>query len=236
TTFHVIYPPPLVDLQASPSAVNAGASTSMIATILGASTSIAPTGSISFYEANTGNLTGPVTYKTVTDPNTGNLNLQGTLSVSPAFTDGYFANYSGDSNYPPSGSAAATIVPVNGSDFAFTAKQNSYTVVAGGTAFYPLFVGFQSNTGPVSFGANACSGLPAEATCSIGPDPTSSTGFVNLQIATTGPHGVPGARASGYRSQLLWAVSTLPFAAILLIGYRRSGIKRFPRLLLTLIM
>ncbi|HKR85651.1 MAG TPA: fibronectin type III domain-containing protein, partial [Terriglobales bacterium] len=43
-------------------------------------------------------------------------------------------------------------------------------------------------------------------------------------------------KASGYRSQLFWgANSALPFAAILLIGYRRRGKKRLPlRLLLTL--
>src|SRR5439155_22642182 len=93
TTFHVIYPSPTINLQAYPSAVNVGGSTVMTATVLGGSTTIAPTGSISFFEANTGNLSGLVSYTTVTDTNTGNLDLQGTLKLNPAFTDGYFANY-----------------------------------------------------------------------------------------------------------------------------------------------
>jgi hypothetical protein len=237
-TPYVQCPTPSVTLQPSVSSVNAGSSVALIATAVGCSKTIAPTGTNSFFEPIIGlsPLPGTISYATITDPNTGNLALKGTLTIKPSFTAGYFANYNGDINYPPGSNCCATFVTVNGNDFTLSAQQSSASVLAGFTAFYQLIVGVQSNTAPVSFGANACSGLPAEATCSFGPDPISSTGYVNLQISTTGPHGIPGARGSGNRSQLFWAASTLPFAAILLIGYRRTGMKHLPRLFLTLIV
>lgn len=240
TTFYVKYDPPTVNLQASPNPVNAGSSASLTAMVLGLSKTIAPKGTVSFFEPILGSaaLPGTVTYATVTDPNTGNLDLKGTLGVQPAFTAGYFANYSGDANYPAAGNSSATFVTVNGNDFALSAQQSSASTSQGISAFYQLIVGMQSNTAPVSFGGNGCSGLPAEATCSFSPDPNSSTGFVTLRISTTSPHSIPGAKPSGYRSELFWAAgSMLPFAAILLIGYRRSGTKSLPmRLLLTITM
>jgi hypothetical protein len=234
----VMFGIPTVNLQSSPNPVNFGSTTILKAIVLGSSPTIAPTGTISFFEPIIGlaPLPGTVSYATVTDPNTGNLDLQGTLAMKPTFTAGYFANYNGDTNYPPADVCCATQITVNGNDFVLSAQQSSATASAGFPAFYQLMAGLQSNTGPVSFGANACSGLPAETTCTISPDPTSSTGFVNLRISTTGPHGVPSAKASGYRSQLFWAAnSALPLAAILLVGYRRRGRKQLPlRLLLTL--
>ena len=240
TAFNVTFLIPTVNLQVSPSTVNAGSATTLIATVLGQSPTIAPTGTFSFFQPIFGaaTLPGAVSYTTITDPNTGNLDLQGRLTVHPNFTTVYGVNYSGDADYPTAGTCCATSVTVNGNDFVLSAQQSSQTVSAGFSAFYPVIVGLQSNTSPVSFGANACSGLPAETTCSISPDPTANTTIVNLVISTTAPHSVPGAKASGYRSQLFWvAGSMLPFAAILLIGYRRSGSKRPPwRLLFTLLL
>lgn len=217
-TFFVQFATPFVDLQASPNVVNAGSSTSLLATVAGASPTIAPTGTISFFGTNSGNLPGTVTYKTVKDPNTGNLDLQGTLKITPAFTDGYSGSYTGDSNYPPDGACCTVVVTVNGNDFVFSAKQSSASVSPGGSASYPLLVGFQSNTAPVSF---TCSGLPSEASCNISPNPDASTISVNLGISTTAPNSAT--KTSIHSSQFLWFSSTLPFAAILFIGYKRNG-------------
>ncbi|MBV9182212.1 MAG: fibronectin type III domain-containing protein [Acidobacteria bacterium] len=211
----------------------------MTATVLGGSRTIAPTGTVSFFEPliSLAPLPGTISYTTVTDPNTGNLDLQGILIIKPSFTAGYSANYNGDANYPTASTCCATFVTVNGNDFALSAQQSSATVSAGFSTFYHLIVGLQSNTSPVSFGANACSGLPAETTCNISPDPTSITGLANIQISTTAPHGIPNAKGSSDRSQLFWAGSMLPFAAILLIGYRGIGTKHsLSRLLLTLLL
>ena len=240
TTLNVRFGVPTVNLQSSPNPVNLGSTTALTATVLGGSPTIAPTGTVSFFEPILGlaALPGTVTYATVTDPSTGNLDLQANLSINPSFTAGYLANYNGDTNYPAGSTCCAAFVTVNGNDFVLSAQQSSASTSQGFSAFYHLIVGMQSNTAPVSFGANACSGLPAETTCSFSPDPNSSTEFVTLQISTTGPHSVPGVKSSGYNSELFWVAGpTLPFAAILLIGYRRGGNKRLPmRLLLTITM
>jgi hypothetical protein len=239
TTINVRFGIPTVNLQSSPNPVNVGASTNLVATVLGGSPTIAPTGTISFFEPLLGlsPLPGTVSYKTVTDPSTGNLDLRGTLTIQPGFTAGYFANYNGDNNYPQGSTCCAAFVTVNGNDFVLSAQQNSATVFAGSSAFYQMVVGLQSNTTPVSFGTNACSGLPAETTCSIAPDPTSNTTIANVRISTTGPHSIPRAKLSSYRLHLFWAGSMLPFAAILLIGCRRSRTKRLSlRLLPTLVL
>ena len=231
TTVHVQFLTPPVNLQSSPNPVNSGSSAKLVATVLGGSATIAPTGVVSFYEANAGSLSGTVSYATVTDPNTGNLDMQGTLAITPGFTDGYFANYSGDTNYQSSSTPSAAIVTVNGNDFVLKTTQTSASVSPGGAAFYQLLVGFQSNTAPVSF---ACSGLPSESTCNASPNPISSIGTVYLQISTTAPNRASTTKASSHSSRYLWLSSMLPFAAILLIGYRRNGTNRsLSRLLLT---
>ena len=225
STQYVQCPVPAVTIQPSLSSVNVGSTVALIATVVGCSKTIAPTGTITFFEPILGlaPLPGTVSYTTITDPGTGNLALQGMLTTKPGFTAGYFANYNGDINYPAGSTCCAALVTVNGNDFTLSAQPSSVTVQAGFSALYQLVVGLQSNTGSVSFGANACSGLPPEASCNFVPDPTSNTTIANLQISTTGPHSIPNARPSNYRSQLFWVGTTLPFAAILLIGYRRSG-------------
>ena len=200
-TLFAQFPPPAVILQASPNPVNAGSSTNLVATVLGASPTIAPTGTMGFNEITAYNSLGPVSYSTVTDPNTGNLDLQGTVTITPGFTDSYIADYSGDFNYQPSGFTSPTIVTVNGNDFLLTAPGSTVTVLPGNPGQFQLFVGFQSSTAPISF---TCAGLPAETTCSASPNPASSTGNVYVQISTIAPHFRPGTKAS-YRSQLFWA-------------------------------
>lgn len=223
TTLFVGFATPTVNLQSSSNAVNAGSSVTLVATVVGGSPSIAPTGTISISGANAGTLSGAVSYATVKDAKTGNLDLQGTLTITPGFTDGYFANYSGDSNYPVAGVCCATIVTVNGNDFVFSAKQSSATVNPGSSTSYPLLVGFQSNTAPVSF---SCSGLPSEASCSISPNPDSSTISMNLGILTTASNSVLPVKGSSANLRYLWLSSMLPIAAILLIGCRRTGPSR----------
>jgi Bacterial Ig-like domain (group 3) len=231
TTFFVQFDPPTVNLQASPNPVNAGSSTSLTATVLGFSKTIAPTRTISFYESNAGNLSGTVSYATITDPATGNLDLKGALPITPGFTDGYFANYSGDANYPASNTCCATIVTVNGNDFVFTAQQSSASVTRGGSVSYPLLVGFQSNTAPVSF---TCSGLPSEAMCNASPNPDSSTITVYLTISTIAPHYASAGKTLSRNMRYLWPVSLMPLSAFVLITYpRRRNWRPILRILLT---
>lgn len=230
---YVKFPAPTMTVQANPNPVNAGSSTKLVATVLGASKTIAPTGTISFSGSSSGALSGTVSYVTVTDPSTGNLDLQGTLTITPAFTDTYSASYGGDTNYLAA-YYFGTVVTVNGNDFVFTANQNSATVSSGFSASYQLFIGMQSSTAPVSF---ACSGLPNEATCNFLPNPIPYSGVVYVSISTTAPTRAAATRASIHTSPHLWWSSMFPFAAILLIGYRRGGTKRsLSRLLLSFLL
>ena len=230
-TLFVQFAPPTINLQGSPNPVNAGSSTKLVATVLGGSPTIAPTGTIGFAETTTGGLQGIASYSTVTDPNTGNLDLQGTLTITPRFTDGYIASYSGDANYQPTWFTNPTIVTVNGNDFVLTAPGNGAYVYPGGSGQFQLFVGVQSNTIPVSF---TCSGLPSESACTASPNPMSSLGNVSLQISTTASNRSSVVKSSARNSPYSWLGSVLPFAAILLIGYRRGATKRpLARLLLT---
>jgi hypothetical protein len=222
-TFFVGFATPTMNLQSSPNPVNAGSSTTLIATVGGESPTIAPTGTISFYGGYAGTPPGTVLYSTGKNPSTGNLDLQGTLAITPGFTAIYSANYSGDVNYPSAQVCCSAVVTVNGSDFVFTAPQNSATVGAGYAGYYQLFLGFQSSTGPVSL---TCSGLPSESTCNVSPNPVSSTGPVYLQISTTAPNGASRTTSSAHNSPYVWLSSLLPFTAILFIRYRRGGTKR----------
>jgi hypothetical protein len=229
TTQHVFCPTPTLTLQPSQGSVNPGSSVALIVTVVGCSKTIAPTGTILFYEAIGGltALPGAVSYATVTDPNTGNLALQGTLTVRANFTVGYNAAYNGDANYPSAGNCCVTVVTVNGNDFTLSAQQSSVSVSPGSLVGDQLVVGLQSGTSPVSFGSNPCSGLPPESSCSVSPDPTSNTGLVTLAITTTGSNRALGSKPSARNSRYPWLGSTLPFVAILLLaGYRRRGSRR----------
>jgi Fibronectin type III domain len=143
----------------------------------------------------------------------------------------------GDVNYPSSQGITNQSLPVNGNGFTLVALQNTATIVPGSGAIYSLFVGVQSNTAPVSFGPNACAGLPAETTCTVSFDPVAFTGTVNLQISTTASNRALTGKPSAQNLRYLWLSSTLPFVAILIIGYRRRGSKRFmSRISLTLVL
>ena len=233
-TLRVQFPTPTVNLQGSPNPVNAGSSTKLVATVAGASPTIAPTGTIAFGETTTGGLPGTVSYSTIKNSSTGNLDLQGTLTITPGFTDGYIALYYGDANYPSNLYASPTTVTVNGNDFVLTAPGNAtWNISPGGSAQFQLFVGTQSNTAPVSF---TCSGLPSESTCSASPNSTSTTGTVYLQIQTTASNRSSRANPSAHNLRNLWLSSTLPFMAILFIGYRRGAKRSLLRVLLTFLL
>ena len=228
TTVYAQYPVPRMTLQSSSNTVNAGTDTTLTVTVLGDSTTIAPVGIISFFGGFAGQLSGNVSYATVTDPNTGNLDLQGTLTISPVVTDGYYGSYGGDANYPSCQSCANTSITVEGSDFALKIPYNSGTISPGETAAYSVSVGFESNTAPVSL---ACTGLPRETTCSL-PGSVSSAGAYYFTVSTTAPQSALALNFVKH-SSYLWLSSLSPFVAILLIGTPRS---RTWRLMLALMV
>jgi hypothetical protein len=215
---------PSIGLRASSTSVTSGSNITLTATILGESTTIAPTGTISV-AGQEGALPAAVSYTTITDPNTGNLDLQGTITFPVAFTDTYMAGYSGDSNYPAVSPNFSPFVQVTvtGSDFSLTTSQPSVTVQPGFSANMPLFIGMQSSTAPIAFGQSACSGLPQEAGCTIFPDPISSSGAVTVSITTSAPHTV--ATKFNPLTGVVFALLT-PFGLLLLASPRKRTWQR----------
>jgi len=225
TNYIVKFGTPSLSLQASSSTVTAGSTITITAIVAGQSKTIAPTGNVSF-SAYEGPVQGSVSYSTVTNANTGNLDLQATVQVTANFSDFYQAQYSGDTNYPSTQTNGFVLqIAVTGSDFGLlTLQPGSFTVFAGGSGSLELLVGVQSTTVPVTFAANACSGLPSEATCSVAPSAASTTGAVVVQVVTTAPHS----RMARYRSAAaFWPNTLMPFAAVLLIGVPRRRLKVF---------
>jgi hypothetical protein len=233
--FSVKFATPNINMQASPANVNAGSNITLSATIGGYSKTIAPTGTIAFagYE---GPIPGTVTYSTVSDPNTGNLDLQGTITITAGFSDFYSAQYSGDSNYPSAQTGGFVLATtVSGTDFSLLTlpQQSSLTLAPGQSGSLELLVGVQNGAAPVSFSSTACAGLPKETTCSLSPQPVPSTWGINLNISTTAPHSVADAGMLIRNSRYLWLSSVMPLSAILLIGYPR---RRNYRLMFTLLL
>jgi hypothetical protein len=115
----------------------------------------------------------------------GNNDLQAVLTFTPLGIDSFNASYSGDVNYPAaSGNLQGGPIEVTGSDFALTPVQPSITAFLGQQIAVNYFVDLQSNTAPVTFGAMACSGLPAQATCTTNAGSVSSTTQISFTITT----------------------------------------------------
>jgi hypothetical protein len=232
TALNVQFPTPSVLVQASNLTPTSGSPITLTATVSGASKTIAPTGTIMFDGNNEGILTATVLYTTVTNASTGFLDLQGSLTLAPTANDTYSAQYNGDSNYPAQSFSNSVVIIINGADFSISAGQPSVTVTQGSQTNAPLTVGFESSTAPVGFAANACTGLPNEATCSFLPNPITTPGYYGVTIRTFGPHPIPGARGGVIQSSSLWPAAVLPFATLVLIGIPRRRARRALRILL----
>ena len=199
-------------LIASANPVQSGATLTLTATIVGWSKTIAPTGTITFGSTTTTNLGATVSYSTVTDPN-GNLDLQGVISFIPIGSDTYNASYSGDQNYSASGPLYIGAIGVAGNDITLSDSPSSISVAPGQSGQVTLVIGMQTNTSVVSFGANPCTGLPNESSCSPGGNQISSTTPLALNVYSTAPHLAAARRLN---SGPMLAI-TMPFAAILLV-------------------
>lgn len=217
----VMFQPPNLTLQPSPGTVSAGSSFHLAAVVAGYSTTIAPTGTISFagYE---GPVQGTVSYSTITDPSTGNLDLQGVITLTPAFSDSYSAQYSGDSNFSSAQTNGfVSSVTVTGNDFSLLSQSGTYGVEPGNSVTWQFLAGLQS-AAVVSFGSNACSGLPSESTCSFSPNPVTRTGSFNVTVTTTAPTAAFRKRAS-MPPAIFWP-TFLPVGALLIVGAARRRI------------
>lgn len=198
-TVNVMFPMPTVYMQSSSYSVAAGTGITLTATVIGFSKTIAPTGSISI-TGSLGPVPGTVTYSTVTDSSTGNLDLQGSITFTPTFTDNYFSSYSGDSNFPGAYGSAGTVT-VTGSDFTLSLPAQATMTVTQGMygQLNNLLVGIQTGSAPVTFSATTCSGMPAETTCGVAPSSATYTSTLQINVSTTAPHPLAApARAQAF--------------------------------------
>jgi hypothetical protein len=150
-----------------------------------------------------------VTYTTISDPNTGNLDMKATISVAPTFTDNYGAQYTGDSNF---GSGQGSVqVAVTGTDFSLLIQQSTATLSPGSYTQVPMLVGLQSGAAPVTFSATPCTGVPGETTCTVASSVSYTTSSF-VYISTTAPHAIARAR------QRAWSEFALAFLLTPLLG------------------
>jgi hypothetical protein len=216
----VKFPMPAVALQSSSYSVPGGTTLTFTATVYSSSSTIAPTGTLTFTSDTYGQLPGTPTYSTITDPS-GNLDLQATLTYTINASDNFMVTYSGDANYPGN-TTGSGLITVTGTDFNLTFPQSTMTVLPGQSNSLNLIVGLQSDSPPVTFGATACSGLPAESACSFSPSSAGRTSVVQVTVTSTAPHQV--ARLGRPSGLPFWASSGVTLAGVFLLGV--SGKRR----------
>jgi hypothetical protein len=188
-----------------------GTSVPLAANIGTTSSGLGPSGTVTFLSGGTPIPTAgnPV----LAEPFNGNGNIQnGTFiaaqglarlnTVLPVGQNAITAQYSGDSNYTGSVSAAITVNV--GADFVFAATGPSITIASpGGSGTAMLTVtGQPGYGGTINFSAASCAGLPRESTCSFNPASVTSTGSTTLTISTTAAHSARLEGPAGWTTSL----------------------------------
>jgi hypothetical protein len=176
-----------------------------------------PTGTVTFY--SNGKALGPAaSIDTAVYPPTAYLQttqLLGNNSIT--------AQYSGDSNYLGSTSAAELVAV--GPTFEITTNQNVITVASPGQSGSTVLTFAAQNgfSGSAALTSSTCSGLPTGATCSFGPGVVTFTSSativpVSLTIATTGmsfhsiesqSHSRPGVASYGILITGVWGAALI---------------------------
>ncbi|HET7441030.1 MAG TPA: Ig-like domain-containing protein, partial [Terriglobales bacterium] len=129
------------------------------------------------------------------------------------------ASYTGDQNYKASSvQTTITVKP----DFLLTASTGVINIMSvGGSGNLTLTIAANDGfTGAVQF---ACSGLPAESTCTFSPASVTNSGNTTLTVTTTGPHQV--AKLEQRLGWPAWGISSsFAFGGMILVGV--SGKRR----------
>ncbi len=222
------YLPPGIGFQANPSSIAAGSNVTITAEII-ASTSVTPTGTISFTSL-AGPITGTVTYSTVVNANTGLTDLVGTITYAPTFSDSVTIQYGGDANYPSSSTSGG--VTVTGTDFTISIPQASLTLNPGQSGELNMLVGLQAGASPVTF---SCTGLPANASCNVDPSSVATSLITSLNIFTAAS-SAQLARPTKEQYAMLWTVSLPLFGGVLLLFAPRSRSRKWKATLMFLML
>jgi hypothetical protein len=181
TNINVIYPAPDVVATPSPQTVAYGGTATITALVDTANKSVYPTGTVTFSSSSGGTPVGPTACMKATDAN-GNFACQAAASFTVTSSSVIFANYSGDPNYPASSGTASINMP----DFMMFG--GGVQLAAGQSHSATLYItGSNGYTGTVT--NFACSGLPAETTCSFNPTsvtlPSSGSALTTVTVSTT---------------------------------------------------
>ncbi|MFZ1941409.1 MAG: Ig-like domain repeat protein [Terracidiphilus sp.] len=213
----------------------------LMATVTGAFSSVAPTGTITFTDNPPSNGTA-TTIGTAPLGGVSNGEAQATLSTSTLSAAGVHnitASYSGDTNYIGSTSAAA---PVDIISMSLSLSQSSAAVTAGQNTS-PISISFATNPNSNTYDYQywwvnlSCAGLPSGATCvfnpsSFDPIPNSSNGDLSgtstVNIYTNGP---TLQKAAIVPSRKPWrGLGSLALAGLLTLGFRRRWRRLFASL------
>jgi subtilase family serine protease len=180
-----------ISLQSNTQGVIAGQPVMLTATLTATSSGLLPSGSASFFSGTTP--LGSAALSGMPGPS-GNVSLTASLTTSqlPNGTDSITAQYSGDTNYSGSASAAVAVT-VSGTFLITAASPNILVLGPGGSGSTTLM--FQSATGfsgAAMLFSSACSNLPPESTCTFSPAIVSFNGTatsvpVMLTVNTSAP-------------------------------------------------
>ena len=207
---------------------NAGAATSITLTdTVTPATGGVISGTVTFTDVGP---SGTVVLGTNAKPGTGGTY---TLAVTLALgTHVITASYGGSSNYTGSTAPAVTIVIVNPT-LTLTQSAGSVSVAQGQTALMPF--SYTATGGLLTTVNFTCSGVPANATCTINPlqfTPTGTLagstglGLVSIQTAGPGLGFTAGLKRptglTGERQALYAALGSLPGLGLLLLSFRRN--------------
>lgn len=183
TNISVLYPTPNVSATPTQQTVNYGGTATITALVDTSNKAKYPTGTVTFVDAySLVKVAGPTTCTSTTDAS-GNFACQATGSFTVTSSDPITTNYSGDANYPASSARAFISMPD------FTMSPQGWVDVTAGQS-QNVTISFQSQNGlSGTVGNFACSGLPAETTCTFNPTQVTlpATGSVSttLTVSTT---------------------------------------------------
>jgi len=170
-----------------------------------------PTGTVQFFDGAAA-LGIPVPVKNLVATLTTNHLSNGPNSITAA--------YSGDANFLPSTSSAATLV-VGNPDFQIATNPGNLTISSGSPASAKLIVSQVPGLpffGPLSF---ACSGLPVTVTCSFQPEPLVMNGSPSATDTVTFTKTSAAAMAHPARFEFARPLAGLSLACALLIAWPR---------------
>jgi hypothetical protein len=206
----VMYPTPNVTVTPYSQTVNYGGTASISVLVDTTNKSVYPTGTVTFFDPTGATVATPTC--TNAKDSSGNFACQvvGTFTVNAGGS--ITVKYNGDTNYPSSYSSAYINMP----DFQISPVQGGVQVTAGQSQ--NLTINFNSVSGFSGTVVNlACSGLPAETTCTFNPTqlPLPSNGSVptTLTISTTAI-GQSSRRAANDNRGKGWTMA----ATMLLLG------------------